>query len=131
VIEITRLEKVGGPLTKSISLSSDGALISDGSACLMSRGRAQRVRLAGLGAVADLIQSLSSQEAIALGSMRRDLPDHVLVVTQDQLARLNGTTPPPPDTIARTGTTFSTRLSVLLLPWSTSTRRGCRPRSGR
>jgi hypothetical protein len=103
VIEITRLEKVGGPLTKSIRLSSDGGLISDGSACVMSRGRAQRVRLAGLGAVADLIQSLESHEAIALGSMRWDLPDHVRVVTQDQLARLNGTTPAPADTIARTG----------------------------
>jgi hypothetical protein len=102
VIEITRLEKVGGPLTKRISLSSDGGLISDGSACLMSRGRAQRVRLA-LGEIADLIQSLGSHEAIALGSMRRDLSNYVRVVTQNQLAHLNGTKPPPANTIARTG----------------------------
>jgi hypothetical protein len=103
VIEITRLKKTGGALTKRITLSSDGGLISDGSACLMSHGRAQRVRLADLGDAADLIQSLESNEAIALGSMRRDLSNHVRVVTQNQLRHLNGTKPPPANTICRTG----------------------------
>jgi hypothetical protein len=102
VIEITRFKKAGGALTKRITLSSDGALISDGSACLMSHGRAQRVRLADLGDAADLIQSLESNEAIALGSMRRDLSNHVRVVTQNQLRHLNGTKPPPANTICRT-----------------------------
>ncbi len=107
MIEITHLEKVGGPLTKRISLSPDGTLKSDGSACLMARGNAQRVRLPDLGHVAALIQSFGSQEAIALGAMRQDLPDHVRVVTQGQLARLNGTTPQPAGTIARTSTYIS------------------------
>jgi hypothetical protein len=42
-IEITALTKAGGPLTKRICLSDDGKLISDGSACIMSRGGARRI----------------------------------------------------------------------------------------
>jgi hypothetical protein len=106
LIEITRFAKVGGPLTKRISLSPDGTLKSDGSACLMSRGSAQRVRLVDpLHQGAALIQGLESHEAIALGRMRPDLPDQVRVVTKDRLAALNGTT--PPDTIARIGVYIS------------------------
>jgi hypothetical protein len=101
MIELTRFKKVGGPLTKRISLSPTGALVSDGSGCLMSRGYAQRVRVDDLGQFAHLIQSLESDEAIALGSIRPDLPDHVRVTTQDQLARLNGSA--APNTISRTG----------------------------
>ena len=41
-IEITTLSKTGGPLTKRISLAPDGTLRSDGSACVMSSGIAQR-----------------------------------------------------------------------------------------
>jgi hypothetical protein len=33
MIEITRLAKAGGPLTKHISLSDTGTVVSDGSAC--------------------------------------------------------------------------------------------------
>src|ERR1700733_7280422 len=101
MIEITRLSKVGGPLTKRISLNQEGKLISDGSACVMSRGRAQRVRLDCLGQFADLVQQLEPNEAIALGALRADLPDHVEVTTQDHLAKLNGST--PPGLIARNG----------------------------
>jgi hypothetical protein len=101
MIEITRLSKVGGPLTKRISLSAEGKLVSDGSACVMSRGHASRVHIDCLGQFADLIQQLGSSEAIALGALRADLPDHVDVTTQDRLAKLNGST--PPNLIARTG----------------------------
>ena len=44
--EITVFSKVGGQLlTKKISLSEDGNVIADGSACRMSNGRAERMRL--------------------------------------------------------------------------------------
>jgi hypothetical protein len=36
------LAKKGGPLTKQICLTEEGKLRSDGSACVMSRGVAQR-----------------------------------------------------------------------------------------
>ena len=69
MIELTRLTKIGGPLTKRIELSADGKLISEGSACIMSSGCAQRARFDRLDDVAQLIQSLGSHEAIALGSL--------------------------------------------------------------
>jgi hypothetical protein len=101
MIEITRLAKIGGPLTKRISLSPDGKPVSDGSACVMSRGHAQRVRLDHLSQFADLVQQLEPHEAIALGALRADLPEHVEVTTQDRLVKLNGAA--PPGLIARTG----------------------------
>ena len=100
MIEITRLAKAGGPLTKRISLGPDGRLISDGSACVMSRGTACRVVLDDLDQFAALIDSLGSHEAIALGSLRADLPDRVQLTTATGLASLNGQA--APDLIART-----------------------------
>ncbi len=48
MIEITTLTKQGGPLTKRISLTPDGMLHSDGSACIMSVGIARRCELGNL-----------------------------------------------------------------------------------
>src|SRR5271154_7254696 len=42
--EITVVAKIDGPLTKRISLVENGHLVSDGSACTMSRGGARRWR---------------------------------------------------------------------------------------
>ncbi len=92
--EITELASFSGPLTKRISLAPDGSLISDGSACVMSRGIARRVQLDGVAGFADLIGGLSSNEAIALGSLRPDLPDKVEILTARRLAEVNGSTPP-------------------------------------
>lgn len=74
LIEITGFVKIGGPLTKRISLSPDGGLRSDGSACVMSRGVARRLRFKTLSKFADFISSLDSTRAIALGAMRLGLP---------------------------------------------------------
>lgn len=93
-IEVTGLASSSGPLTKRISLAPDGRLISDGSACVMSRGIAQRLRLDGVAGFADLIGRLSSTEAIALGSLRADLPDKVEIMTARHLAEANGSAPP-------------------------------------
>jgi hypothetical protein len=100
MIELTRIAKTGGPLTKKISLSPDGGLVADGSACLMSRGHAQRVGFDSLNEFADMLASLESHEAVALGNLREDLPASVQVLTQDRLTRLNGAA--APGTIART-----------------------------
>jgi hypothetical protein len=97
VIEITVFTKSGGPLTKRISLDADGTIKSDGSACTMSRGSAQRVSVADVRALAHLIEGLGSNQAVALGALRVDLPEQVSVVTKD---RLNGAV--GPDVIART-----------------------------
>jgi len=92
-IEITGLASSSGPLTKRISLA-DGKLFSDGSACVMSRGTARRVRLGGVADFADLIGRMPSNEAIALGSLRPDLPDKVEIMTARRLTEANGTAPP-------------------------------------
>lgn len=97
-IEITVLAKAGGPLTKRISLSSDGSLNSDGSACVMSTGRAERTAFGSLAEFADCIACLAPNEAIALGVLRHDLPDQVRITTK---AGLNGHA--AADLIARTG----------------------------
>ena len=98
MLEITVLAKSGGPLTKRISLDTDGTLRSDGSACTMASGVAQRATFNSLAAFAACIGRLAPHEAIALGALRDDLPDQVRIVTK---AELNGHD--APDLIARTG----------------------------
>jgi hypothetical protein len=93
--EITVFSNAAGPLTKQISLAADGSIKSDGSACLMSRGTAQRAQIADVGAFASLIESLEPNQAIALGRLHPDLPDDVQIVTKN---KLNG----QQNTIART-----------------------------
>jgi DNA polymerase I-like protein with 3'-5' exonuclease and polymerase domains len=97
-IELTRLTKDGGPLTKQISLSPDGTLVKDGSACVMSHGTAERVRVAGVEALGALIEALRPSQALALGTLRAGLPDKVEVTTKKRL--VNGSA--RPDIIART-----------------------------
>ena len=98
-IELTRLTKDGGPLTKKISLSPDGTPVKDSSACVMTHGTAERVRVAGVDALGALIEGLTPSQAIALGTLRADLPDRVEVTTKKRL--VDGVA--RPDVIARTG----------------------------
>jgi hypothetical protein len=87
--EIVRLEKAGGPLTKRIQLDPEGRLKSDGSCCVMGRGTAWRTPIGCVSQLGELIGTLRSAEAIALGALRRDLPERVQVVTK---RKLNGET---------------------------------------
>jgi hypothetical protein len=98
IIELTIFTKSDGPLTKRISLNGEGSVVSDGSACTMARGRAQRVSVTDTEHLAALIASLRSDQAVALGALRPDLPDEVAVVTKDKLDGQER-----PDLIARTG----------------------------
>jgi hypothetical protein len=99
MIEITVLAKTEGSLlTKRISINPDGSLCSDGSACIMSSGAAERAIFDGLDGFAACISGLRPHEAIALGALRDDLPARVRIVTKD---KLNGHD--APDLIARTG----------------------------
>ena len=93
MIGITRLFKEGGPLTKQISLKPDGTMFSDGSSCVMSSGRAMRVKFQTLGEFADMIHAMEPNEALALGVLKDHIPDDVSVTTQDRLARMNGSAP--------------------------------------
>jgi hypothetical protein len=96
-VEITVFRKTHGVLSKRISLNKEGKVKSDGSECRMAEGSARRVKLESVDALADLIEQMPSDEALALGQLRTQLPDKVKVV----LARdLNGEI--PADIIART-----------------------------
>src|SRR6516162_5297692 len=95
-IELTVFTKHDGPLTKKISLAPNGTLVKDDSTCKMARGTAERVSVPGVDALVALIKNLKSSQALALGTLRADLPDKVQVVTKREL---NG----QPDVIARTG----------------------------
>jgi hypothetical protein len=83
--EITVLSKASGILTKKISLSEDGNVIADGSACWMSNGRAERTAIADLHALAAVIEDLKPSQAIALGTLRPDLPDELPIVSKKNL----------------------------------------------
>lgn len=85
MIEVTQFHKLGGPLTKRISLSADGKLISDGSACVMSAGYAYRQKFASLTAFSVCIDCLKSDQALALGVLRDELPELVQVFTKHRL----------------------------------------------
>lgn len=100
-LEISRLVKRHGPLTKELSLTPEGKLRSDGSACIMPEGMARRAIYDNLADFAAEISKLNSTEAIALGALRDDLPNVVRVTTKDQLEAFNGHA--PPDLISRTG----------------------------
>jgi predicted P-loop ATPase len=86
LLEIVVFTKARGPLTKQISLV-DGKVVSDGSACAMGRGSARRVRLADLADLKALFEGLDSNQAIALGALRRDLDEEVAISTKAALAR--------------------------------------------
>ncbi len=66
---ITVFHKTGGPLTKRISLV-DGALRADGSACVMVEGEAEVFPAPSANALARVIGSLDSAQALAIGTLR-------------------------------------------------------------
>jgi hypothetical protein len=96
--EIVCFTKSGGPLTKRIYLTEDGSSKSDGSACVMSHGIAQRFQISGVARLGKLLEQLQPNQAIALGALRAGLPDKAEITTK---GALNGST--RPDVIARTG----------------------------
>jgi hypothetical protein len=107
--EITVVAKIGGPLTKRISLADNEDLVSDGSACTMSRGGARRWR-GDVYEFAALLQHLGSHQAITLGSLRPGLADEVEIVTK---RKLNGAD--HPNLIARSQDYLSYRTGAPVL----------------
>ena len=84
-IEIVVFTKANGPLSKQIEIIND-KVVSDGAPCRMGRGRAERVRLAGLEDLPVLIESFGSAQALALGALRADIADKVEIATKKALA---------------------------------------------
>jgi len=99
--EITLFAKSGGPLTKKISLDSNGGISSDASHCFMTCGAASRTTIEDVNELGALMHDMLNNNALALGSLRAGLPNQVNIVTKHSL---NGTT--PLDTVARTKETL-------------------------
>ena len=97
-VELTLFTKSDGPLTKRIALDSEQRVVSDGSACCMAVGRAERLQVADAAALAAVLRTMSSCQAITLGRLRADLPDVAPVVPRRRLNRDDA----PPGAIART-----------------------------
>src|SRR6516162_4244388 len=76
VPQITLVNKRDTPalMSKHISLTNDGKLHSDGSKCLMVTGTAAR---AFAGTTSELSRIIGSDQAIALGALRKDLSSPV------------------------------------------------------
>jgi hypothetical protein len=70
----------------------------------MTSGSAQRTKVTNVKQLVELIESIGSDQALALGALRADLPDRVEIVTR---AKLNGAA--SPNTIARIADSISYR----------------------
>jgi hypothetical protein len=82
-VEFTLFTKPdAGCLSKRISLKADGSILSDGSECVMGRGVACRAIALDVGDFAEWIGRCGSDQAFALGRLRRDLADEIQVVTK-------------------------------------------------
>jgi hypothetical protein len=86
-MELTVFEKAGGPCTKRIALEQD-QIISDGSACAISRGRASRLRVgeqagkSALAVVHEVIAGMRSDQALSLGRLSGEVGERATVVTE-------------------------------------------------
>ena len=94
-ISVTIFEKSSGSLSKHIAIGPDGRLTSDASQCRMWEGTAKRAIANTARELAEIVGTCTSRQALALGYLRDDIPDNVLLVTKAELER-------HPNAIART-----------------------------
>jgi hypothetical protein len=92
VPQITLITKRGTPalMSKTISLDEAGKLHSDASECRMVYGTATREFAATASALVLIIASCGSDQAIALGRLKDELPDRVEVTVPSRLDRHPG-----------------------------------------
>ena len=94
-ISVTIFAKSSGSLSKHVAIGPDGRLTSDASQCRMWDGTAKRASANTATEFAEIIGTFTSRQALALGYLREDIPDKVLLVTKAELER-------HPNAIART-----------------------------
>ena len=99
-LQITKFVKSGafnGVLTKRAYLDEAGKIKVDGTECRMSNGKAYRLPVPNVQALAAAINSLGSNEAIAIGALKEGVTDGARVVTKRNLPAVEQA-----DVIART-----------------------------
>jgi hypothetical protein len=88
--ELTLFVNAQGALTKQYTLDANGNLVKTEGGQMVA-GTAMRIAIGDVQALADLIRTTLSDQALALGSMRGGLPAQVTVITKEAL---NGVTAP-------------------------------------
>jgi hypothetical protein len=85
--EITLIEKSGlNPvMSKRIFLDEQGKVCSDSSQCLMTQGTATRATAETATELAQHIMGCGTDQAIALGALRADLPSSAQITTGARL----------------------------------------------
>ena len=78
-IVLTRFTNAGGPLTKQLSLSTDGTLVQNKSACKLVSGTAERVTVDGVDGLGALIEGLVAYRR-ALLNVRPHLAEMIVNV---------------------------------------------------
>jgi hypothetical protein len=84
--EITLIKKSGpNPvMSKRIFLDEQGKVCSDGSQCLMAQGTATRATAETAADLAQDVMACGTDQAIALGALRADLPNSVTITIARQ-----------------------------------------------
>ncbi|MEH2563503.1 hypothetical protein [Bradyrhizobium sp. AZCC 2289] len=92
VPQVTLITKRDAPalMSKRISLDEQKKLQSDASGCRMVQGTASRASAATAADLARIIASCGSDQAIALGALKNELPDRVEVTVPSMLDRHPG-----------------------------------------
>ena len=84
-VELTKFVKSGEILTKVAKVDASGKIKIDGSQCRMSNGAAYRLPVPSVHVLASTINSLGSNEAIAIGTLKDGVSDGSRVVTKRNL----------------------------------------------
>src|SRR3981081_1520842 len=79
-VELTRITKDAGAVTKGLHLNPDGSVGNDSSQCAIGKGRATRVTLPDWRDFKSLLEGTPRNAAWALGALRPDLPDSAPLV---------------------------------------------------
>ena len=102
-LQITKFVKSGafnGVLTKRAYLDEAGKIKVDGTECRMSNGKAYRLPVPNVQALAAAINSLGSNEAIAIGALKEGVTDGARVVTKRNLPASSRLTSSPAQKIS-------------------------------
>ena len=86
-IAVITLIRKSGPnpvMSKLIFLDEQGRVCSDGSQCLMAQGTATRAKAETAAELAKHIMACGTDQGIALGALRADLPNSVTITIARQ-----------------------------------------------
>jgi hypothetical protein len=79
-VELTKITKESGAVTKRIHLNPDGSIGKDSSRCAIGKGRMTRLHLPDWRDFKEMLEATPRNTAYALGALRPGLPDSIQLV---------------------------------------------------